>query len=304
MAEKKYYIEEYIDTVKDKYLSGIGSTTIAKELSLPKHYVLKIINDLGIKRNLSVSEDFYSKCWEENGKWFGYWICEECCEQILYSVNKKSLLYRNFKRKKICKKCSLNKQVGEGNPFYDKKHGVKTKEEISKKCKILERINPMSNPIYRKKAKDNLKKAWDSGKLDYQRAFISQRMKDLHKNNKISSCIRSKAEDELKNILTANSITVIPNFKLEGKIYDLYLPDYNLLIEYNGDYWHCNPIKYSHDYFNEKKSMTAKELWNYDDIKKELAINNGFHIETIWEYDYKHNKNIIIEKLNNYERKN
>jgi hypothetical protein len=50
--------------------------------------------------------------------------------------------------------------------------------------------------------------------------------------------------------------------------------------------------------------MTAKELWNYDDIKKELAINNGFHIETIWEYDYKHNKNIIIEKLNNYERKN
>lgn len=147
MAEKKYYIEEYIDTVKDKYLSGIGSTTIAKELSLPKHYVLKIINDLGIKRNLSVSEDFYSKCWEENGKWFGYWICEECCEQILYSVNKKSLLYRNFKRKKICKKCSLNKQVGEGNPFYDKKHGVKTKEEISKKCKILERINPMSNPI-------------------------------------------------------------------------------------------------------------------------------------------------------------
>ena len=45
-------------------------------------------------------------------------------------------------------------------------------------------------------------------------------------------------------------------------------------------------------HFNEKKSMTAKELWDYDDIKKELAINNGFHIETIWEYDYKHNKNI------------
>jgi hypothetical protein len=35
------------------------------------------------------------------------------------------------------------------------------------------------------------------------------------------------------------------NYIIESKIFDVYLPQYNLLIEYNGDYWHCNPKKYN-----------------------------------------------------------
>ena len=60
----------------------------------------------------------------------------------------------------------------------------------------------------------------------------------------------------------------------------------NKLIEFNGDYWHCNPIKYKFDYFHQVKNMTAKEIWEYDARKKELAESYGYKVLTIWEHEY------------------
>jgi hypothetical protein len=41
---------------------------------------------------------------------------------------------------------------------------------------------------------------------------------------------------------------------------DIYFPKLNKAIEYNGDYWHCNPNKYEADYFHKKSKLTAKEI--------------------------------------------
>jgi G:T-mismatch repair DNA endonuclease (very short patch repair protein) len=93
------------------------------------------------------------------------------------------------------------------------------------------------------------------------------------------------------------------NYIIESKIFDVYLPQYNLLIEYNGDYWHCNPNKYNTDYINNKKNMTAKEIWEYDKDKIYLAEKNGYYCEVIWESDYKQNKHIILEIIRKYDKK-
>jgi hypothetical protein len=58
------------------------------------------LKEFGIIRERYYTEEFYSNFWLENGKWFGYWKCEECGEEILFSVNKKCLINRNIKRKK------------------------------------------------------------------------------------------------------------------------------------------------------------------------------------------------------------
>lgn len=70
-----------------------------------------------------------------------------------------------------------------------------------------------------------------------------------------------------------------------------------MLIEYNGDYWHCNPKKYKADYFNIKVNMTAKEIWDRDAAKEKLAIKYGYNFLTIWESDYRNNRGIIIKKI-------
>jgi hypothetical protein len=83
-------------------------------------------------------------------------------------------------------------------------------------------------------------------------------MKERIANGKLKSYIRSKAEDELIEKLNSINIEVIPNFKIKSKTFDLYIPTLKLLIEYNGDYWHCNPNKYNSDYFNVKKKYVCK----------------------------------------------
>ena len=80
------------------------------------------------------------------------------------------------------------------------------------------------------------------------------------------------------------------------------MPAHNLLIEYNGDYWHCNPIKYDELYINKKKSMSAKEIWQYDKDKLDLANKNGYTCEVIWESDYRKDSSIIKKLINKYEK--
>ena len=55
-------------------------------------------------------------------------ICGAVFTHVLYVI-----INRNLKRKKECKKCSLSKQIGEGNPFFNKKHSKESKNLISKK---------------------------------------------------------------------------------------------------------------------------------------------------------------------------
>jgi G:T-mismatch repair DNA endonuclease (very short patch repair protein) len=67
-------------------------------------------------------------------------------------------------------------------------------------------------------------------------------------------------------------------------------------------HWHCNPNKYDFDYLNVKKNKTSKEIWDYDKNKLYLVKKNGYNCIVIWESDYKKNKNIITEIINNYEQ--
>ena len=62
---------------------------------------------------------------------------------------------------------------------------------------------------------------------------------------------------------------------------DNYLPEHNLVIEVMGDYWHCNPIKYSSiRYRNQMKTISR------DKAKHTYLLNNhGIEVLYLWEHD-------------------
>jgi G:T-mismatch repair DNA endonuclease (very short patch repair protein) len=68
-------------------------------------------------------------------------------------------------------------------------------------------------------------------------------------------------------------------------------------IEFNGDYWHCNPKKYESDYWHEVRKMTAAEIWEYDNQKKRGIEVLGSKLFVIWENEYKNNKMEILERF-------
>lgn len=247
--------------------------------------------------------EFKKTCFELNGQWYGYFVCSNCENKIQFNANSEVFLNRNFKNKKICKKCSLKKQKGENNPFFGKNHTPDSINKISLTKSGVTTSDHMSRPEYKQLYSEMTLKRWKDGRMEETRKKLSELMKNRHANGELTSINRSKAEFEIIQLLNDNNVSVIPNFRVGSKIFDIYIPNYNLLIEYNGDYWHCNPNKYKIDYINKKKNKTAKEIWVYDKNKLDLAKDKGYLCEVIWETDYKKNKNIILLILKKYDKK-
>ena len=67
------------------------------------------------------------------------------------------------------------------------------------------------------------------------------------------------------------------------------------IIEFNGDYWHCNPNQYKADYYHKHIQLTAKEIWDLDQIKISLIENEGYQVLTIWESEWNDDPNRTIE---------
>lgn len=78
---------------------------------------------------------------------------------------------------------------------------------------------------------------------------------------------------EIKN----NGIKFQTPFVLENKIYDLYLPVYNILIEVDGCYWHSKNVPLS--------EMNSQQLrrWKNDRYKDTLARKRGYKLLRVWE---------------------
>lgn len=86
--------------------------------------------------------------------------------------------------------------------------------------------------------------------------------------------------------------------------------DIKLVIEYNGDYWHCNPTKFKATDYNKAIKMTAGEKWNRDIARYSMLKKLGYVVVVVWESDWilhhdqcltkiKKVYNEIIEKNNN-----
>jgi hypothetical protein len=103
----------------------------------------------------------------------------------------------------------------------------------------------------------------------------------------------TKPELEIKKFLTENAIKFIENDRkiLNGREIDIFIPEHNLGIEYNGLYWHC-------DLFKEKA---------YHRNKTDLAVKNDVHLIQIFEDEWinKENivKSIIKSKIGLYQHK-
>jgi G:T-mismatch repair DNA endonuclease (very short patch repair protein)/predicted RNA-binding Zn-ribbon protein involved in translation (DUF1610 family) len=293
--------EKLKKTIISEYLKGKGSTTLVKELKLSKPTILKILNDAGVIRKRDRCKSLDIELLDD--KYVTYRNCPTCKERLIVSTTNHSITCRNYfnSLEQNCKKCSLELQKGEGNPFYGKKHNKNSLEKISKsrKGKGCGENNSMANPKHRKKSGDKIREKWKNGEMEHARKIMSNTLKTMRKTGKIKSVIVSKKEKEIVGEIRKMGYKVIPSFRIESKVCDVYVPELNLIIEYNGDYWHCNPIKYCSDYYHQVKKKTAKEMWDYDEKKVDLIKKYGYNLEVVWETELKNdNKKInhIIQK--------
>lgn len=145
-----------------------------------------------------------------------------------------------------------------------------------------------------------------------------EKVLDVLLNKKISKTSYSKISQELfesiylklPQILKEKTYFAILN-KEFGKMckenkkyffYDFVISNIKFCIEFHGDQWHGNPTMFTP---NETppiyksigmEHIKSKDLWEKDKLKKELLTSNGFCYISIWESDYKNNKDKIVNK--------
>jgi G:T-mismatch repair DNA endonuclease (very short patch repair protein) len=230
--------------------------------------------------------------------------CEVCGKEI--NIENKS---------KRCNSC--RDRTGINNPFFNKHHSNKTKKSLSIQSSKNNRIK-WTEDDYRSKVIKGLSKPRREGFKEEQSERVSKWWKDHPEQKESRSMRMKKSWDEglivkngyscnvsnqekkfLKELKTINKSFEKCTIKINKKWYFPDVVDKNkkIIIEYFGDFYHCNPTVYPKDYFNPKIKKTAKEIWEIDKNRIEKFQNIGYNVITIWEKDFKENPTIIINQI-------
>jgi len=243
-----------------------------------------------------------------------------CSSKCYYSFPKSEEIKRKIsealkdkaKSAETCRKISDSTKgkpkpwnIGSRNPNYQNKAQSKAKEKFLQACKIRGQVwtaehkkqhsKTMSGPANKMRGKKHtlvtIKQISNTKIEQYKNGLVKFKQYRI-----------SKAEKEIADFLKENKIEFVPQYQIQGisYIYDFYIPKLNLIIEYQGDYWHANPMKYNSGSLIKIKNVgetLVDDIWKKDKKKFDLAVEKGYVVNYIWESDYKKSNLELVKQL-------
>ncbi len=201
---------------------------------------------------------------------------------------------------KIKKKETFLKIFGVENPMYDSsvKNKLKKTKNIKTEAKYLNLLKEKNDYSFIKYENSTLTFKHEKCntiqeiniKLLYDRTYIHNSCICL-KCNPINDS-KSYKEKEILEWLKTINVHFIDGDRniLNGKELDIYIPEYNLAIEFNGLYWHSE--KYKDKNYHLNKTILCRE--------------KNIHLIHVWEDEWKYKKeiikSIILNKLDKSEK--
>ena len=180
-------------------------------------------------------------------------LISEKTKEAMWSDNTRGKFLKGIlKRKKMPE--NLGKYIQKGrtltNDEYDKSYSKERNEKISKKKSEW----------------------WKSADTNIKRKI----MLNMKNNHKIKS--------EIENLFYNLQIKYISEYEIEGKFFDYFLPNKNILIEIDGEYWHAKNIDY------DNMSEIQKRVIVNDRFKNNLAKKYNFLLKRFWVQDVRSGK--------------
>lgn len=135
------------------------------------------------------------------------------------------------------------------------------------------------------------KKRWAQRQLKWINSLSSSGMKSGF--SKISQELFAQLSEKFPSIIFGTNekcLTVNEN----SYMIDCIHGEKKKIIEFYGDYWHANPIKFDEDKKIHKK--TALEVWEKDKKKVDDLKSLGYEVLIVWESEFKLNREETIAK--------
>lgn len=196
-------------------------------------------------------------------------------------------------RKGMVKNCVIcNKE------YYAKPHDVLTRKCCSKECS-QKHTGGVLAVLKTNKGKKEKPETREKVKKTLMERYGVENAYELAKHTMLS-----KPQKEILDYLTGSTkYTILSDFPIhtDGKCYkvDILIKELNLIIEFNGTYWHTDPRFYNESYFHKRKEKTAKEIWQLDAERVKNLQALGYNVKVIWEFDYQESKEKILKELLN-----
>lgn len=180
------------------------------------------------------------------------------------------------------------------------KKATSTKEYKKRQSELMTKIykkNPEEYVNSRKRQPTNwMKKSnYERWTILFGKEVADRKMENWIKKNKLPNSSKdTKPEKLFALILDMNNIKYEKQKPVKRYKCDFYIPEYNLIVEIDGDYWHANPEKYKANDIIGPSKKTAKKIWEYDKTKTQDILNEGYKVLRYWSSDL---KNITHEKI-------
>jgi hypothetical protein len=280
--------------------------------NLSEKEAIILMNQRSSERGIKITEGL-QKAFKENDKFFkekshqskDFWLKRGFSEEE--SLNKIKIINDNIHKKTSDKRKNnpeLYKGLYPNQLDYWLKKGF-TKEESKEKRKERQSTFTLEKCIDRHGEIEGLR-IWN----DRQEKW-SKKIEDKYKNGdfvKFRNDNYSEPELELfENLIERLNLKnnekvhygkkqFFRHFKDLDKTFSFDFVYIKKIIEFNGDYWHCNPIKFNRNYWHKYLQMFAYEIWEKEEIKIKAIKNLGYDVLIIWEYDYNNQRELTIQK--------
>lgn len=213
------------------------------------------------------TKDYYDKYFKQPNDG----ICLVC--------GKETLFYRTSYNKCCCQSCSAKYRQS----LYNHDKDVKKFEEENNCTNIVKLRQIYGQGWYKAKIVDYIEKSFQTQMFFVKNEDISK-IEEYTKVHKYNG--KSHLEKQIVKALKSHNIRLKENDKLHiyPKELDIYLPDYNTAIEFNGTWFH---------------SMEAGCDKNYHLNKSILCRNKGIRLMHIYEFeDLNEQINLLLEYIN------
>lgn len=111
----------------------------------------------------------------------------------------------------------------------------------------------------------------------------------------------TKPHKKVNDLLESHCINFENEYQLKYHSVDIYLSEYNLMIEIMGDYWHAHPLKYNIEKLTKQQQKSIKQ-----DKSKHTYVKKYANVEILylWEKDINENINLCWSLINSYINNN
>jgi G:T-mismatch repair DNA endonuclease (very short patch repair protein) len=190
------------------------------------------------------------------------------------------------------------KQWNKGLSFEDT-YGIETAKIMRNSLSENKiRSKKISNSLKgKKKSEEHIKKITQNTKMYWSKEEnrLAQRDRRMQYIIKNGFQIVSKLEKTFMGILNSIGIEYHTQFYVSEipALYDFKIKGKNILIEVDGDYWHCKPgTKFEVPQYDSQFSNIKN-----DKIKTEWAESNGYTLLRFWESDIENDRLQIVKTL-------